>query len=543
MDKSNGISGHEKDVTPEALLAIHDRMEESRHRQAAMSVTKPSLLEKLGEIPGRKTPPTRTVSVPREAWRRKRTVLLRQDGTVTYRGDAYEVDFAKRAGMPGLPWSLGQLRLEHHNSLQPFQARGLGSDPGIYWQMRSMPHVTSALMDYISALAGVPWRVERADIPEWVRRDPEKLAAAERQFRYCERLWSEWDRADSERNFNEWVMELLQYALICGFCLHEIVADRQTWDIDGTSKEYLVPRLELRAPWTVREWLLSAEERPIGVVQQLMHVVSSDGKAGPWEVVLPWDKVMHFSILSAGGSDLEGFSLFIRPAYNPLQMLQEFLQLQSLAAEVNGVGTIEVYKHDPNVPDMSQTDRSILEEHLLSFRAGHVPWLIPPPGYRLAFHSPQNLVPDFTPQIAMLERISMLAVGQSHKMIGLFQHGSFAARDSAEDSARILYEYPARRIARLFERLFSRAIAMNFPADAAMGNIFPPAVRYSQVRQRDNKAHAETLREYVDAGLLTATFSDEAVVRKALDMPALTEEEWNARRAAPDDDPNQVTYT
>ena len=528
---TNGIPS-QGDVSPEALLAIHDRLQESRMRQSAMHVTKPSLKEVLGDVPGRKTPTVRTVSVPREAWRHKRTILLAEDGAVSYQGETYEVDFAERKGTPGMPWSLGRLRLEHHSGLQPFQARGLGSDPGLYWQMRSMPHVTSALMDYISALAGVPWRVERPDMPEWVLRDPKKVDAVERQFRFCERLWSEWDSADADRNFNEWVMELLQYALICGFCLHEIVADRQSWNLDGTSREYLVPRLELRAPWTVYEWLLS-EEKPIGVVQQLMHVIDSDGKSGDWQVVIPWDKLLHFSILSAGGSDLEGFSLFVRPAYNPLQMLQEFLQLQCLAAVVNGVGTIEVYKHDPNVPDMSKEVRSILEEHLMSFRAGHVPWLIPPPGYRLALHSPQNLVPDFTPQIAMLERISMLAVGQSHKMIGLFQHGSFAARDSAEDSARILYEYPARRIAKLFERLFSRAIAMNFPADAAQGFIFPPAVRYTQVRQRDNRAHAETLREYVDAGLLTQTFEDELVVRKALDMPSLTKEQWAARRGAP----------
>jgi hypothetical protein len=542
MDKSNGISSQGGDISPDALLAIHDRMEEARQRQSAMSVTRPSLIDKLGDDPCRKQPTSRSVSIPRQAWRRKRTVLLSEDGSVSYRGDTYEVDFEARQGMDGMPWNRGRLRLEHHNALQPFQARGLGSDPGVYWRMRSMPHVTSALMDYISALAGVPWRVERADLPEWVLRDPKKVEAADRQFRFCERLWSEWHAADADRCFSEWVMELLQYSLICGFCLHEIVADRKSWDLDGTSKEYLVPRLELRAPWTVQEWLLS-EDRPVGVVQQLSNVVDMDGKTGPYQVVIPWDKLLHFSVLSGGGSDLEGFSLFVRPAYNPLQMLQEILQLQSLAAEVNGVGTIEVYKHDPNVPDMSKDDRSILEEHLLSFRAGHVPWLIPPPGYRLEFHSPQNLVPDFSPQVQMLERIAMLAVGQSHKMIGLFQHGSFAARDSAEDSARLLYEYPARRVSKLFERLFHRAIAMNFPADAAMGNIFPPAVRYSQVRQRDNKAHAETLREYVDAGLLTQTYGDESVVRKALDMPALTEVEWNARRAAPAADPNQVTYT
>jgi len=379
-------------------------------------------------------------------------------------------------------------------------------------------------MDYISALAGVPWRVERAELPGWVQRDPEKMAAVERQYDFCERLWGEWNRSDADRNFNDWVAELLQYSLICGFSLHEIVADRKVWG----QKEYLVPRLQVRAPWTVEEWIL-ANEIPVGIVQNLAHVRDAGGSA-PYRVVIPWEKLLHFSVLSAGGSDLEGFSLFVRPAYNPLQMLQEFLQLQSLAAEVNGVGTIEVYKTDANAPDMSREDRQVLEQHLMGFRAGHVPWLMPPPGYRLSFHSPQALVPDFTPIIAMLERISMLAVGQSHKMIGLFQHGSFAARDSAESSARILYEYPARKVARVFEKFMARAIAMNFPADAARGNVFPPSIRYSQVRQRDNKAHADTLSEYVTSGLLTQTYEDELVVRKALDMPPITEEQWRALR-------------
>lgn len=523
-------NGFPHDLTPEALLAMQEALEGSRSKQAAMKVSRPTLVDSLGDFPGDKSPTLRQVTVPRNAFKTKRTILLSEDGSVSYHGDRYEVDFEKVSGMPGMPWSQGRLRLEHHNLLQPFQARGLRSDPGVYWKMRTMPHVTSALMDYIGALAGVPWRVERADVPEWIARDPRKLAAFERQFIFCERLWGEWNRSDADRNFSDWVMELLQYSLICGFCLHEIVADRQSWDLDGKTKQYLVPRLELRAPWTVYEWLLDSKETPLGVVQQLSYITDSYGKTAPYEVVIPWHKLLHFSVLSAGGSDLEGFSLFVRPAYNPLQMMQEILQLQALSAEVNGVGTIEVYKDDPNVPDMTKEDREILEEHLLSFRAGHVPWLIPPSGYRLSFHSPQNLVPDFSPIVQMLERISMLAIGSSHKQIGLFQHGSFAARESAEDSARMLYEYPARKVARIFERLFYRAIEMNFPADAAQGLIFPPAVRYSQVRQRDNRSHAETLREYVDAGLLTQTYGDEVVVRKALDMPALSEEAWRNRR-------------
>jgi len=512
------------DVSPEDLMALVERTEEQRSVVEAMTVNR-----KAHDGPPPREPTLRKIRLPEAVERKYESVAMRESDGATFRGQRIEVDFAREQGMPGMPWSQGRLRLERHTSLTPILARGLGSYPGAFWEKRSMPHVVSVLMDYIGAVAASPWRIEEPELPSWIRKSSRLMKIAEDHFDFAERIWHLWTMQIAERGLLDWMLEMVQYALISGFSLHEKYVKRHSIRWKRATRDILVPALGMRAPWTCREWLFQGET-PIGWVQTLSHVIDTQGKVGAWEVPISWEKTLHFSILSAGGSDLEGFSLLVRPGYNMLEMIQEFLVLSALSAEVNGVGTIEVYKADPSAPDLSKPDRTKLREHLLSFRAGHVPWIILPAGYRLAFHSPQNLVPDFTPQVNMLERMSLLGVGREAKLIALSSHGSHAARSSAEGSSELLYDFPKRKIALTLQQLLHWAVSLNFPTDALMGNVFTPHVKYAASRGPDDEARAKVLSAYADKGLLTPTYKDEVALRRRNDLPSITEEEHQAGR-------------
>ena len=339
-------------------------------------------------------------------------------------------------------------------------------------------------------------------------RDPVQVAAWERQSALAERIWWHWQHL-GQRGLRALVSEKAEFAFICGFSLHEICLEKKVMDLGNGPRVYLFPEQipEMRAPWSIQSWV-TQREQVVAVTQGLSHVSDSDGGSGPYQVVIPWNKLDHYTILQAGPTDVEGQSA-LRPARRSLLALQQAFQLQALAIEVNGVGTLVIKKVDGQAPPLTDAQRAEIATFLDSFRAEHMPWFIAPDGYELDILSPQATVPDLSPQIMTYERAASLALNQSHKLIAIHGHGSFAARKSAADSAAEAYTLPVSRLADNLSSLLRRIIQINFPADDV---IYTPDVLWHSV-------DSEILKTYTDSGYLTPGPADQTAIREDLGMP------------------------
>lgn len=375
------------------------------------------------------------------------------------------------SGKEGLPWSRGQLRLEHNPDLQPVRARGLSTDPGALWKMRAMPQVAAALDDLIGTVATAPWRIMKPSLLPWHEGSPDAERALLRQWMLARRLWWSWTKASPEYDFLRWITDMLTYSAISGFYIGEAGGELETVDLGEGPQELVMLRLpELRAPWTVYQWVLQGDE-PVGIVQRL-----------PWNIdmqsttlALPWRRIVHFTMHDAGRTDFEGYSI-VRPAYQALRALQDGYQLQALAVSVNALGTWIGEAVDlMNPPD--ENDLEKIATHFSNSLAEHVPYLLAPK-LKLRLETASDSVPDLTPQLGIYERLAMLSLGQSHKLIGLHQHGSFAARASAADDARESYVYPAERLKTTIRRYFRKAIEAALPDEVAAGYLYTPEIEF-----------------------------------------------------------------
>ena len=424
-------------------------------------------------------------------------------------------------GRPGLPWSNGRLRLEANPDLVPVRARGSSSDPGVFFNLaRTSPQVQTALRDFVASLTSAPWRIERPTLKAWHVGDPAAERALEKQWRLSQYMWSEWKAEGASRGLFRWLGDMLTYAYICGFYLGEHIAAPQALDLGGGTQDYMIFDLpEHRAPWSIVEWYLQ-QEKPVGVKQRTSYsrdyvMAGMDNMSGV-ETVIPWWKLHHFTLADSGPSDLEGTSA-LRPAYVALKAIQIISQIQGLAIERDGLGTWVAEAADVNFPpDEEEAER--LEHHFEHSKAEHLPW-IRSERYRVRIESPNDSIPDLTGIRAMYERDVALSLSQEHRMIGLHQHGSFAARESASEDARDSYDLPASRLGKSLEAIFGIALEANFEEDFARGYKFIPEVKWAQVETRSNLQYAQWLQLLTAAGHIQPGPEIESVLRKAGDLP------------------------
>ena len=207
-------------------------------------------------------------------------------------------------------------------------------------------------------------------------------------------------------------------------------------------------------------------------------------------------------------------------------MKQKLLQIQILAVEVNGLGMI-VVKQDPQTP-LSEDALQDLQTSLDNWTAEQCSYIILPPGlgHEIDFKSPSQTVPDLTSQLAALDSVIGKALGNSHKLMGISSHGSFAARSDASSEARNNYEHLGLYVARVAERVMRKFIALNFPLDKKMGMVFCPSINHAAIVEPDKSRRAATLSTLVSAGLITpsAEITDQLLRENNLTIPAPIDE-------------------
>ena len=426
-----------------------------------------------------------------------------------YHGSRLEVDAARyqdTEGRQGIPFSGGRLNLEYNRQLQPFRARGCSGDVGEYFRLASSsPMVRDAVQGAVSAIGSAPWRLERARLPEYFKGSERAAAALEEQYQYASYVWHKWTATGARAHLRDWINDILQFSLISGFYLGELIAPFEEVLINGKRRRVICPEIPLTlAPWTVEEWIfLDNPSNMIAVSQRTYDQIDSFGNSGPGNIILPWEKVIHSAYMPASNGDLEGRSI-IRPAFQPLKMKQKLLQIQALGIEVSALGLLCVTQ-DPSMP-MSEDALSTLQTNLDNWTAEQCNYLILPPGnHTVDFKTPSQVTPDLTAQLAALDGVIGKALGNSHKLMGISSHGSFAARSDASSEARNNLEHLGLYTARVVERVLHQFIALNFPLDAAQGMIFCPAVNHAAIVEPDKARRASTLATLVSAGLIEST--------------------------------------
>jgi hypothetical protein len=374
------------------------------------------------------------------------------------------------AGRPGLPWCRGLLRLEHHPDLSPLKARGCGTDPGELWRLRNIPQVAAAVDDTVGNIATAPWGIEKPEIPAWQQNDPLATFWRDVQWEIQQRAWHSWTESCPDYDLLRMHTDWIQFAMVSGFSWGELSADLHTMPMGdlGMATVPLLNLPEFRAPWTVSGWVLQ-NERPRAVIQRLPYQYSGG-------VAIPWEHVCHFTLHEAGPSDLEGYSS-LRPAVEAIKALIDIYRLQALACEVNALGTWVGTPMDPTRGG-DPTVALELRDHFKNYIAEHIPFVIND-AYKVELLSPQDAVPDFTAQAAIYERLIGYALNQSHKLLGLLKHGSFAAREAAGQEALDAYTLPLERVARKTRWLLRRAVEVAFPSAVAEGYLYVAPVRYA----------------------------------------------------------------
>lgn len=430
----------------------------------------------------------------------------------TYQGIDLEMDaarYAKQEASTAIPFSGGQIRLEYNASLQPYRARGCSADVGEYYKLSSsMPMVRDAIASPVSAISAAPWRLEKASLPAYYKGNEAAQAALERQHQYCSYVWSKWTSTGADTTWADWINDILQFSLISGFYLGELLGTEQTVSIDGAAQSLVCPQVPMTiAPWSVDQWLFKDNPTPpnmIGIVQRTYDQMDSYGNAGPGSIVLPWHKLIHSAYMPTSQGDLEGRSI-LRPAYQPLRMKQKILQISALGCEVGALGLL-VCNQDATMP-MSEEALETLRTNLDQWTAEACNYILLPPGdHKISILTPNQTVPDLTAQLQMLDNVIGKALGNSHKLMGVGgAHGSFAARSDASSEARYTYDHLAQYCSRIAERVLHQFVEFNFPIDAAEGYLFVPGVEHAVLVQPDKQSRAATLSTLVQAGLIEAT--------------------------------------
>lgn len=446
-------------------------------------------------------------------------VVSLQLGTqeVTYLGQTWEVDLSTTLGQPGQPWGSGLLQVEKNPELHPLQARGIGSDPGVFWELRNSPQVQAAVSPPIQAITAAPYRLGRPELPAWG--DEADEAALERQYDLQQRIWWDWTREDGRATWHSVVEEHLLTAIICGFSWAEILAERQLLRLAGDTEHryYYVPDLpEWRAPWCVRQWIVQAG-RVVGIDATFSGSLSNTGdrRMGAWRTIYPQGKYIHITSDDVS-SNPEGRS-WLRPAYRHIEMLRDGEQMDSLAVETNALGTI-VVKQSVDRP-LDDPERERLEDHLNNYAAEHVPWVILPPGCEYEVKSPLTQLPQLGAHLDRLERVVLMSLKGSHQLIALQKAGSYAAREDASREARQALAYIMRRyIQPIWGQVIGAIIRANWPEDWEAGRIYVAPLLVGDLTAGDAGERVTALAQAVNAGLVQWTAQDEAALRRELSL-------------------------
>lgn len=370
--------------------------------------------------------------------------------------DADQVDYTEQLGQHGVPWGWGTLRFDPNDDLQPYYARGRGGDLGVWHDHLNTPPVEQGIMKPVRALAGLTWRPRPAQLDEYA--DDADRALARKHWEYCCRCLDRW----GPKAVGDLVEQILRNVPAFGFQLWELMGERTTLKVDGAAGEYLAFTPPVWISHNALEYWLISREELVGCIFDFSHSVDADGTTGPVRKPIGREKLMWIGY-RADGSNYEGRGA-LRAHYSQTEMYRAFLELQALAAEINGLGDRVVIGPEKS----GQSVRAAITEWMNSFVARTVPWAYLPHGSQYMLTAPNTGQVDFTPVLNFLKAEIAAVHDSTSELVGIIHSaGSFALKKDASAQGQKNYQYVVTRLIAqpVAEELFLPFLRLAFPED------------------------------------------------------------------------------
>lgn len=427
-----------------------------------------------------------------------------------------EMDFGARASRSGIPSNRGIPYLDKNPDLSAYSARGLGSDPGEWFEVSKLPEVEATLRRIREILGTTPLRLDPPALPKWAT--AADRARAKVQFDLASRWWWAWTQK-SEGGLHSWVRDVLRIAPVCGFILGEVIASEESHDLDGLEITALSPSApQSIMPWSVRHWV-SDETEWVGTLFDFSQSADYSGNRGGFLDYLPREKLVLVRN-NALADMMEGESI-MRAAWEQILQLGELYRLQALGAEVHALGELWFVREQGSgtqgsaAVQGSPAEDAAMERILSSRRAHYVPGAVLPPGVEPVYGQANANLPNLTPMIENLRQAISLALGSDDLLIAFQQSGSYAAKQTAsEDKNKSLESLIETLIARPLEDLLARFLSYAFPDS----KIYSPKVSWGAAEERDLSTWIDNVGKAKSAGLLEdPDFGD--IIREELGLP------------------------
>jgi hypothetical protein len=301
-----------------------------------------------------------------------------------------------------------------------------------------------------------------------------------------------------------------------GFSILEQVWETREWTPRRTGanrrKYTMLKKLASRPGSTITDFVYDDNGGPISVKH---NAIRADNRSE--EVEIKIEKLMVFTFGGVGG-DLTGKPLG-RTAYQPWYFKKELYKIDAVGHERNRLG-IPVWEL---AEGYSSADASAAWEQVTNIRTNEKTGVVEPPGHSFRFEAPKDQPTDIMASIEHHDAKIIFNVMAQFLLLGLTGGGGRATSGSQVDMFQKAMKYIAEYIAGVFNLyLIPKLVSYNYPTFEL------PSMRVRNIGETKDlqnfaSAHANLLKQMA----ITLNLDTENWYREALDMPLITQEEWD----------------
>lgn len=433
-------------------------------------------------------------------------------------------------GSLGIPSEKHGIRTQEQNKdLSPYKARGFLEDPGVFDEMLRTDGTVAGTLALVSReISRARWVVEAP--PKPTRKEAEAVELVNRFFGLDGR--------------EAWLYGGLPYhlrhavkSLAYGFAPFEVTWESKAW----TRARIMAPsQVRWRAPQSVVGWAWNGDDLA-GLIQTTKNTKSGGGYQGLLArllgeqntVTIPVRQLLLYTYDETEGCP-EGVSIY-RPAWIWWRAKRDLLNRHQQVGELVQNGVVKFKRrYDAELRTsqaISQEDWESLNDIYSGFEGGGG-WMEEPEGWEIDQEfpniqaaSPEKMLMYCDNQIRTVFLAQLLGVGSDgtaslSSSLGQLLYNSIDA--VAGGIAEVLNGQPGRPWTGLVKPL----IDANISHDASFRY---PRLTARGLENQDTKAWVDSVVKAMQFGAMWYTSGVEEEMRHALDMPALTQEERDAR--------------
>lgn len=360
--------------------------------------------------------------------------------------------------------------------------------------------IHTALQVYKAPLESANWTIQQAS-PDPI--DVEMAAFVKREL------------MDREIDFPD----VLREGMTCfdfGFSVFELVYSKDLVEFEGKQLHGL-DKLASRKQLSILRWQTS-DNLP-GVTQLTPYADTSTKD-------IPMEKLVIFTN-EKEGDNYEGISL-LRFARKHFVLKDRLELMNAVALERMALGIPMVKKTGGNIsvsPDAIEAVKNALRQ----IRVNEEAYIEVPDGLEVSMlDAGARQTKDILPTLNYEDTMMLLSVFASFLLLGT--NGNSGSNALTSDLSKFLMnnlQSKARMLAKGWQSVINRLIDLNY---SKVPNGYPK-IKCTDISDEDVSVLATAVSTLIDAGALTPGRDVENRVRKPLDMPELSEEEWNQKQA------------